>query len=122
MIMLDAFFQQARQGRLTGIRCAHCAALAMPPQEACAACRRREWQTVPLEGSGTVASFTVFRVPPRGASGAPYAVALVRLREGVSVHGRIVDIPLDALAVGQTVRFRPLVEPNPTGIAFGPAA
>ncbi len=123
MIMLDAFFQQARQGRLTGIRCAHCAALAMPPQEACAACRRREWQTVPLEGSGTVASFTVFRVPPRGgANGAPYAVALVRLREGVSVHGRIVDIPLDALAVGQAVRFRPLVEPNQTGIAFGPAA
>ena len=41
MIMLDAFFQQARQGRLTAIRCAHCAALAMPPQEACAAIRPR---------------------------------------------------------------------------------
>jgi uncharacterized OB-fold protein len=121
--MLDAFFTEARQGRLTAIRCAHCAALAMPPQEACAACRRREWQTVPLEGSGTVASFTVFRVPPRGgASGTPYAVAQVRLREGVSVLGRIVDIPLDALAIGQAVRFRPLVEPHQTGIAFGPAA
>jgi len=46
----------------------------------------------------------------------------VRLREGVSVLGRIVDIPLDALAVGQAVRFRPIVEPHQTGIAFGPAA
>src|SRR5260370_32517884 len=121
--MLDAFVQQARQGRLTGIRCAHCAALAMPPQEACAACRRREWQTVPLEGSGTVASFTVFRVPPRGgANGAPYAVALVRLREGVSVHGRIVDIPLDALAGAHAGPFLPLVQPNDTGIELGPHA
>ena len=65
----------------------------------------------------------MFRVPPRGgASGTPYAVAQVRLREGVSVLGRIVDIPLDALAIGQAVRFRPLVEPHQTGIAFGPAA
>ena len=123
MIMLDVFFEQARQGHLTAIRCVHCGALAMPPQETCTACRRHEWQTVPLEGAGTVASFTVVRVPPRGgAGGTPYAVALVRLREGVCLHGRIVDIPLDALAVGQAVRFRPVVEPCETGIAFGPDA
>jgi len=123
VIMLDAFFEQARQGQLTAIRCTHCAVLAMPPQESCTSCRRHEWQTVPLEGLGTVASFTVIRVPPRGgALAAPYAVALVQLREGVSLLGRIVDIPIDALAVGQAVRFRPFVEPHQTGIAFGPAA
>jgi uncharacterized OB-fold protein len=123
VIMLDSFFEQARSGRLTAIRCAHCAALAMPPQEVCLACRRHEWQAVPLEGSGTVASFTVVRLPPRGgARGEPYAVALVQLREGVSILGRIVDIPLDAIAVGQAVRFRPIVEPHETAIAFGPAA
>src|SRR5437879_13066715 len=110
--MLDAFFQQARQGRLTAIRCAHCAALAMPPQEACAGCRRREWQTVPLEGSGTVASFNVVRVPPRGgAIGAPDPVALARLRDGLSVPGRTVHIPPDALPVAPAGLFPPAVDP-----------
>jgi uncharacterized OB-fold protein len=123
VIMLDSFFEQARSGRLMAIRCAHCAALAMPPQEACLGCRRREWQAVPLEGSGTVESFTVVRVPPRGGARAePYAVAVVQLREGVSILARIVDIPLEALVVGQAVRFRPIVEPHETAIAFGPAA
>ena len=32
------------------------------------------------------------------------------------------NLSLDALAIGQAVRFRPLVEPHQTGIAFGPAA
>ena len=63
------------------------------------------------------------RVPPEGrAADAPHAVALVRLTEGVSLLGRIVDIPIQSLAIGQAVKFRPLVEANHTAIGFGPAA
>jgi uncharacterized OB-fold protein len=76
---------------------------------------------VPLAGDGTIASFTVIRVAPRAhAADVPYAVAVVRLKEGVSILGRIVDIPLDKLAVGLPVRFRPLVTNDQASVGFGP--
>jgi len=64
----------------------------------------------------------VIRVAPRAfAADAPYAVAVVKLREGVSLLGRIVDIPLDKVAIGLPVRFRPLVKDTQTSVGFGPA-
>lgn len=123
MITLKAFFEEARAGRLTGIRCGRCGELAIPPKEFCPNCHERAWESVPLQGHGTIASFTVIRVPPRGhAEDAPYAVAVVRLDEGPSLLGRIMDIPLDALEVGLPVRFRPLMRDGQTVVGFGPAA
>ncbi len=120
VVTLKAFFEEARAGRLTGIRCGHCGELAIPPKEFCPACQERAWEPVPLDGHGTITSFTVIRVPPRGrADEAPYAVAVVRLDEGVSLLGRILDIPLDALKVGMAVRFRPLIRDDQTIVAFG---
>ncbi len=120
VVTLKAFFEEARAGRLTGIRCGHCGELAIPPKEFCPACQERAWEPVPLDGHGTITSFTVIRVPPRGrADEAPYAVAVVKLDEGVSLLGRILDIPLDALKVGMAVRFRPLIRDDQTIVAFG---
>jgi len=121
-VTLGRFFAQAREGALTGIRCVGCGALAVPPKELCPECGARRWEPVPLSGEGTIASYTVIRVAPRGHAGdAPYAIAAVRLREGVSLLGRVVDVPLEALAVGLPVRFRPIVVKDRPAIAFGPA-
>ena len=77
---------------------------------------------MPLSGAGTIASFTVIRVAPQGRGGeVPYAVAVVRLEEGVSLLGRIVDIPFEALRAGLPVRFRPVQIEAQTLIGFGPA-
>ena len=122
MITLQTFFEEARAGRLTGIRCQRCAELAIPPKEFCPSCHQRAWELVPLAGHGTISSFTVIRVPPRGrAPEAPYAVAVVRLAEGVSLLGRIVEIPIDELRIGLPVKFRPLVNEDQTVVGFGPA-
>jgi len=121
VVTLKSFFEQAREGRLTGIRCGKCGEFAVPPKEFCPACHERAWETVPLSGEGEIASFTVIRVAPRGhAADAPYAIAAVRLKEGVSLLGRIVEIPLEKLAVGLRVRFRPLVKKDQTSVGFGP--
>ena len=115
------FFERARAGTLTALRCGKCGELAIPPKEFCAACQRREWQPVTLAGDGTIASYTVIRVAPRHhVSEVPYAIAVVKLREGVSLIGRVVDIPLDTLAIGLPVRFRPLVTDAQTSVGFGP--
>ena len=117
----QAFFEQARAGTLTAIRCGGCGTLAIPPKELCPECGARSWSPVALSGDGAIASFTVIRVAPRGHAGdAPYAIAAVRLAEGVSLLGRVVDIPLDALAVGLDVRFRPLRIREQTAVGFGP--
>lgn len=122
VVTLKRFFEEARAGRLTGIRCAECGVLALPPKEFCPSCQERKWEPEPLSGTGTVVSFTVIRIPPRGRGGeAPYAVAVVKLDEGVSLLGRVVGVPIDALKSGLPVKFRPLVVENQTMVAFVPA-
>lgn len=118
---VQTFFERAREGQLTGIKCGGCGALAIPPKELCPECGRRAWSTVPLSGDGAITSFTVIRVAPRGHAGdAPYAIAAVQLTEGVSVLGRVVDVPLETLAIGLKVRFRPLAIHDRAAIGFGP--
>ena len=120
-VTLGRFFEQARQGTLTAIRCGGCGALAMPPRELCPECGARRWEPVTLSGEGTIASYTIIRVAPRGhADEAPYAIAAVRLREGVSLLGRVVDVPKDSLTIGMPVRFRPIVVKDRPAIGFGP--
>ena len=122
VITLKGFFEEAREGRLSAIRCGSCGELAIPPKELCPSCHERRWELVPLHGTGSVVSFTVIRIPPRGRlAEAPYAVAVVKLDEGVSLLGRIVDIPLDALTAGLSVRFLPLLLGDQVIISFGPA-
>ena len=122
VLSLKHFFEEAREGRLTGIRCGKCGELAIPPKEFCPGCQERDWTPVPLGGKGAIVSFTIIRIPPRGrAEEAPYAVAVVRLDEGVSLLGRVVDVPLEGLRTGLPVRFRALVTGEQTAVGFGPA-
>lgn len=117
-----AFFEKVGAGQLMALRCGACGELAIPPRQLCPACHARAWQPMTLDGEGTIASFTVIRVAPRAhTSEVPYAIAVVKLKEGVSILGRIVDIPLEKVAVGLRVRFRPLVVRDQTTVGFGPS-
>jgi uncharacterized OB-fold protein len=121
-ITIKSFFDGVRAGTLTGVRCGGCGELAIPPKEFCPACGAHDWHAVALSGEGAIASYTIIRVAPPGhAADAPYAVAVVRLKDGVQLLGRVVDVPLDQVAVGLPVRFRPLTRTGRTSIAFGPA-
>lgn len=122
MITLQNFFAQARAGTLTAIRCRACGELAIPPKEFCAGCQARSWEPVPLAGDGSVVSYTVIRVAPRmHAANVPYAVALVRLREGVSLLGRILGASVDQVTVGMRVKFEAIVTGDQTSVGFRPA-
>ena len=116
---LKRFFDQARDGRLTGIRCGSCRDVAIPPKEFCASCGARAWETVTLSGDGTLASFTIIRVAPaKHAADAPYAVGVVKLAEGASIFGRIVDVPFEKLDIGMALRFHPIVVNEQTAVGF----
>ncbi|MBM4442577.1 MAG: Zn-ribbon domain-containing OB-fold protein [Candidatus Rokubacteria bacterium] len=123
VVTLKTFFDRAREGRLTGIKCGGCGEVAIPPREFCASCHARAWQVVPLAGDGTLVSYTVIRVAPaKHAADAPYAVGVVKLSEGASIFGRILDVPFEKLAVGMPLRFRPIVADAQTSVGFGPIA
>jgi len=121
-LTVGGFFSGVRDGKLVALKCGACGTLDVPPKAFCESCGKRAWETVPLRGDGTVESFTVIRVAPRKFVGeVPYAIGAVRLTEGVSLLGRIVDVPVDKVAVGMRVRFRPLASDGRTAIAFAPA-
>jgi 3-oxo-4,17-pregnadiene-20-carboxyl-CoA hydratase alpha subunit len=118
-VTLKEFFERAREGRLTGITCGGCGEVAIPPKEFCATCGARNWRSIGLSGDGTLASYTIIRVgPTKHAADTPYAVGVVRLTEGASLFGRIVDIPFEKLAVGLPVRFRPIVVNGQHAVGF----
>jgi uncharacterized protein len=121
MLTQKEFFDKAAGGELAAVRCGRCGALAIPPRAFCPECAAREWQPASLSGEGAITSYTVIRVAPRGhAADVPYAIAAVQLKEGVSLLGRVVDIPLERLTIGLAVRFRPLVRNGQSAIGFGP--
>jgi uncharacterized OB-fold protein len=121
-LTVKEFFDGVRGGQLVVQRCAGCGELAVPPKLTCPGCHGRAWSRVPLAGEGVVTSFTVIRVPPGPLAGqAPYAIAVVRFPEGVSLLGRISGLPLEALRVGLPVRFvGPEPAAEPPVIAFAP--
>lgn len=103
---LREFLDGVRQGRATVQRCTGCGALAVPPKVVCPACEATGWEAATLGGDGEIASYTVIRVAPaRVAHEAPYAIAVVRMAEGVSLLGRVVGVAPDALRVGLPVRL-----------------
>lgn len=122
-LSLGEFFDGVRSGQLSVQRCATCGELAVPPKAFCPSCRGAAWERVRLGGDGEIASFTVIRVPPSSLlPEAPYAIAVVRMAEGVSLLGRVEDVPIEALRVGLPVRFVPPRHPaaNPPVIRFCP--
>ena len=121
MLTQQQFFEKAAAGQLSAVRCGRCGSLAIPPRTFCPECGANAWQDAALSGDGTIASYTVIRVAPRAYAGeVPYAIAAVQLKEGVSLLGRVVDIPLDTLQIGLPVRFRPLTKNGQTAVGFGP--
>lgn len=105
-LSLKEFFDEVRGGRLVVQRCAGCGELAVPPKVNCAACHGRAWERLPLAGDGEVASYTVIRVPPGALQAeAPYPIAIVRMREGVSLLGRTEGVAPEGLSIGLPVRF-----------------
>lgn len=108
MMTVREFFDGVRQGHLAVQRCGRCGALAVPPKAICPSCESTDWSRAALCGEGTVASFTVIRVPPaRHAAEAPYVIAIARMAEGVMLLGRLEGVAIDAVRVGLPVRFAP---------------
>lgn len=95
----EPFWSAARQGVLRLRRCTACARLHWYPRPVCPFCTA-DTQWIDAGGEGTIYSVSV----TRRAGPIPYAIAYVRLDEGVTLLTNIVDCDLDALCIGDRVR------------------
>jgi uncharacterized OB-fold protein len=100
----EQFFAATASGSLRIKACVSCRKLHWYPRALCPYCLGdTEWREV--SGRGEIYSVSV----TRRAGPTPYAIAYVRLDEGITMLTNIVDCDLDSLRIGQRVRvvFKP---------------
>lgn len=95
------FWQAAAEGSLLFKHCDSCDRPHWYPRLLCPYCMSADTRWRPSSGRGTIYSVSV----TRRMGPVPYAIAYVRLEEGVTLLSNIVDCDLDALRIGDTVRL-----------------
>lgn len=105
--------------RYEAARCAGCGRIHFPPRLVCSGCGGREFEKTTLARTGRIETFTVIRVAPTGFEDeAPYAVAIVRLDDGVKLTAQVADCNPDQLEIDQPVRieFRRVTQDGEAGV------
>lgn len=95
-----AFWQAAQENKLLLKFCSACEEYHYYPRTICPHCGSDETVWVKSEGMGEIYSFTVMR---RGVE-FPFAMAYVRLKEGICLLTHLTNCDFDSIRVGQKVR------------------
>jgi len=106
-LTIDQFYEQARAGRLLGLRC-DSGHVTVPPRRSCRVCQSLNVQVIELSKKGQIVSFTEVRVKSKDFPlDTPYTLALVRLDEGGNLLG-VISGATSGVANGSevSVRFR----------------
>ena len=101
----SAFWDATNVGKLLIKHCTACNQLHWYPRPQCPFCMSDKTVWKESSGAGTIYTFSVTR---RGVP-VPYAIAYVRLDDGVTMMTNIVDCDLDAIRIGARVKvvFKP---------------
>ena len=83
-------------GKLTGVRCANCQTVYLPPKPYCGHCGGAEMIRVTLAGGGVIETFSNVHFPTLDVQAAgfgremPACAAIVRLDEGPAISAQVV--------------------------------
>ena len=113
-----------RRYNLGGSRCTNCGTVYFPPRSVCPSCAKHRQSLGRLEpfqlsGEGEVVTFTIVHDAAEGFEmQVPYALAIVRTREGPMLTGQVVDLEPQQVRIGLKVRatFRKLREEGDAGV------
>ena len=88
------------------LKCGQCGKLYFPPKYLCPDCGEHEFITVSHTGEGEVYTYTIIRMPfEEFKEQAPFAVAEIRLDQGLVVPGRFTNANDDNISIGSRVKF-----------------
>ena len=108
------------EGKIRGSKCVKCGTLNLPPRPVCPECGGSEMTWEVVSGDGVLRAFTVVHVPLSTMVGrSPYAVAVVKLDDGPSVSGLVLEVDEgDTLSVGARVVAEFVKEGEKTVLCF----
>ena len=96
-ISVNQYFEYLSQKKVMGAKCPQCGNIDLPPRRLCSAClAESEWME--FSGNGTLETFTAIYVGSEVMTKKgydrkhPYVFAVVKMDEGPSVSGQLVDI------------------------------
>jgi uncharacterized protein len=98
------FWEGCAHHELRYQRCQDCAQANFPPAENCRYCLSPHLVWITSCGNGEVYSWTVVHRPVTANFAAPYAPAIVTMREGYQMLTNIIGVAVDDIVVGLPVR------------------
>lgn len=105
---------------LIGSKCTNCDSAYFPQREICPECRRKgELEPITFSGEGKIHSYSVINTPSDEFKLiAPYAVAIIELKEGAKVPSQIIDCDPEDIEIGDDVEmvFRKITEDGKDGV------
>ncbi len=102
----QVFWDKAKDQELWLPRCTACDTVFFYPRASCPQCGSDRVEWFRASGRGVVESFIINSIPAPGYEGlAPYAIAFIRLDEGVRLTSNLLDVEQspDAISVGLPV-------------------
>ena len=98
------FWEGCAHHELRYQRCQDCDEANFPPAENCRYCLSPQLVWITSCGNGDVYSWTVVHRPVTANFAAPYAPAIVTMREGYQMLTNIIGVAMDDIVVGLPVR------------------
>jgi uncharacterized OB-fold protein len=123
--LTEPYWEAARRQELVMQRCENCDQWQFPPRANCAGCGSSALAWRPVDGGGTVYSYTIARRPPHPvfAGQCPLAIAIIELEEGLRMMSNVVGCDAADVHVGMAVRvvFEPIDDSEVVLPVFAPA-
>jgi uncharacterized OB-fold protein len=103
---MKPFFDAAKRHELVVQRCTQCGTYRFPVREICSSCLSRDATWERVSGAGEVFSYNIMHqvYHPGFAGDVPYAVVVVKLREGAKMTSNLVGVAPHDVRIGMPVK------------------
>jgi uncharacterized OB-fold protein len=103
---MQPFFAAAKRHELVVQRCRGCGTHRFPVREICSSCLSRDAEWVTVSGEGEIFSYNIMHqvYHPGFADEVPYAVVVVKLKEGAKMNSNLTGIQPHAIKIGMPVK------------------
>ncbi len=100
------FWDGAKRHELLLQKCSQCSNYRYPPSSICPNCFSLDFKWERASGKGEVYSFTIVRIPlrPDWAPDVPYALATIKLHEGVRMVSSVIGCKPEDVKIGMKVQ------------------
>jgi uncharacterized OB-fold protein len=103
---MQPFYDAAKRHELVVQRCRQCGTYRFPVREICSNCLSRDAEWAKVSGAGEVFSYNVMHqvYHPGFADEVPYAVVLVKLKEGAKMNANLLGVAPHDIKIGMPVK------------------